>query len=149
LRHIGSIVLVFKQRNTRRRLLASVALLLWCIALYAPFTAAYPSRNLILGDLATSEPVRGWVLALWGWFGPFFLAPGWYANIPFAISLYLYFTGRSPGRKMAIIGVILAATALGPVRDWSNIEDGAVSYYVRGSSLWLWLGACALVWVPV
>jgi hypothetical protein len=59
-------------REPELRFCGWAALLLWCAALFAPIS---------------DDGSRGWVLAVFGWLGPLGLAPGWYANIPFAINL--------------------------------------------------------------
>jgi hypothetical protein len=125
------------------RLVALVASLLWCTALFEPIRAVRVSAG-----APWFIPLDSLRLALFGWLGPiFFLAPGWYANIPFAISLYRCFGGRVPGRRPAVIGLLFAATALIPfmVYDfWWGLEW----YVLRGPAVWLWLGAYALVWIP-
>jgi hypothetical protein len=115
------------------RLCGLTALLLWCAALFAD----------------------GWRFALIGWLGPLFLAPGWYANIPFAINLIRCLRGLRPGIWSASIGVGLAATALMPMRvtDFVPENDGGSAPYwtdwadlAHATVLWLWLGAITLVW---
>src|SRR5262249_15032629 len=94
------------------------------------------------------HPYRGWAVALWGWLGPFALAPGWYANIPFAISLSRGLRNQPPGRWSVLTGIVLALTALMPFW-YSDFEFGGGGWHVlRGPALWLWLGACAFIWLP-
>jgi hypothetical protein len=128
------------------RLLGLLALLLWCAALFAPYhleLTGFPYTEL--------SSVSGWQLVLLGWLGPLSLAPGWYANIPFAISLIRFLRGRPPGRRLlALIGLAIAATALAPF--WaSGLMTGFMWrgwFVLRGPALWLWLSACVLVWIP-
>jgi hypothetical protein len=124
------------------RFLGLLALLLWCAALFAPI-----HQELTGSPYTKLGSFSGWELALDGWLGPLSLAPGWYANIPFAISLIRCLRGRPPGRWLALIGLAIAATALAPY--WaSGFMTGFMFrgwFIVRGPALWLWLSAYVLV----
>jgi hypothetical protein len=126
------------------RLLGLVALLLWFAALFAPMRLelAGPFYNVDF------QPFLGWRLASYGWLGPLGLAPGWYANIPLAISLIQCLRGRPPGRRLAWVGLAVAATALAPFWYFGFAGSFRSWYVVRGPALWLWLSAFVLVWLP-
>lgn len=125
-----------------------ISLTLWSAALFAPIYLSYPIGRVGLDDLVPDYPFAGWRLLLLGWLGPLLCAPGWYANIPFAISIIRSLSGHPVGRPMAMTGIVLAATALAPFR-YLNFESGVVIwYFLRGPALWLWLGALGLMWLP-
>jgi hypothetical protein len=75
---------------------ALVAALLWVAALFAPVRDI--DLNYGISPFFVGFPFGGWRLALFGWLGPLVLAPGWFANLLLAKSLYRMFKGTAPGK---------------------------------------------------
>ena len=91
---------------------------LWVAALFAP--VEHIELNATRPGVFSYGPLAGWDLALWGWQGPLVLAPGWFANIPFAICLFRMVREETPGRRLASIALAIAATALLPHGYWGQ-----------------------------
>jgi len=96
-----------------------------------------------------SASFAAWRLAAFGWLGPLILAPGWFANIPWAVCLVRMFLGEPPANQTAWVAAILAASALLPdaLFDWKSVR---VMWFVFwGPALLLWLSAHAIVWLAM
>ena len=88
LKHIISVTLLFLHRIGALGLRASIALLLWCTALFASISAESDDPD----SLSPSHSAVG--LALCGRLGPSALAPSWLANVLLAISRCLEVAGQ-------------------------------------------------------
>jgi len=137
------------QPRTVLQLLALAAASLWIAALFAPIRHVALDPRDAEQAMFGSQPFAAFRLAVVGWLGPLILAPGWFANIPFAICLVRMFLGKPPGNRMAWVAAILAATALLPnaLFDWRSVR--VMGFVFWGPALLLWLSAHAIVWLAM
>jgi hypothetical protein len=67
---------VIMRRSHAMRLCGFGALLLWCAALFAPIDGVHSDALFSGSGGSPRDPLSGWMLALIGWLGPLYLAPG-------------------------------------------------------------------------
>ena len=81
---------------------------------------------------------------VFGWFGPLLLAPAWYANIPFFLSLFRIARGRTLG-WVPFVAVTIALTVLWP-HGFPDLEFGGMVWSVfQGPAIWIWLSSYFVV----
>lgn len=121
------------------RLLAGLALVLWCASLALPGLVFHEGKDRILW---------GWQILLSGWLGLLMANPAWYANIFFFRVVFSTLAGGIP-KKAALISVALALSAF--FVQTIPVNEAGVERYVFGFG-WgcmLWIVAVLLSAVAV
>jgi hypothetical protein len=91
-----------------------------------------------------TQPLIGYYILLWGWWGILAGSLAWYANIVLLFAARYYFKGRS-GRAAAAACIALGLAATAPLaREWWFTEAGGTQISGLGLGYRFWLGSIAL-----
>lgn len=91
-----------------------------------------------------ADPVFGYTLLLWGWWGLLLLNPAWLANVAYPIALLSFYSRRY--ERSVIAAFITAALGLASVfaNEWGQngtpIKHLGVAFYLREASFLVLFG---------
>lgn len=120
------------------RALAVLTVMLWIAALLSP------ARQITFGygPHPHFSPFDGWSLTKFGWLGPVAGIFAWYANPLLLVIVVRLARGHSPGRRLSLIAIALAATVFLPGFVFDFELDGRFHpTFIVGPAVWLWVGA--------
>ncbi|MEO6215656.1 MAG: hypothetical protein ABIO86_06475 [Sphingomonas sp.] len=121
------------ENRSARRWIGGTIACLWLLSLVLP-AAGWGSGPGAMG--------RGWSLLLIGWMGFINMQFGWFANVPFLLSMRAAIDrDRPPTRAFLVAGVMIALPAIQTL-GWTEVQTDSGRFpVVIGPGYYLWLTA--------